>query len=135
MRGRKPSQGLTDAELRIMDALWQQAPATVSDVTERITAPARPAYNTVLTMLRILERKGYVRHEKDGRRFAYAPLVDRRQARRSALSQLLGRFFGGSEALLVNELLGHEESDPQQLDRLRALLDDARAPQRRRGAR
>jgi predicted transcriptional regulator len=135
MRGRKPSPGLTDAELRVMDALWQQAPATVSEVAERIDGPSRPAYTTVLTMLRILERKGYVRHEKDGRRFTYAPLVDRRQARRSALSQLLGRFFGGSEALLVNDLLGHEETDPEQLDRLRTLLDTARPSRGKGGAR
>lgn len=110
-----------------MDALWQQAPATVSEVADRITGESRPAYTTVLTMLRILERKGFVRHEKDGRRFSYAPVVDRRQARRSALAQLLGRFFGGSEELLVNDLLGHEETDPAQLDRLRSLLEAARS--------
>jgi predicted transcriptional regulator len=136
MSGRKASPGLTEAELRIMDTLWQQSPATVGDVTERIRGAARPAYNTVLTILRILERKGYVRHEKDGRRFTYAPLVDQRQARRSALSHLLGRFFSGSPELLVNDLLGHEEPDPDELDRLRALLDGARAPQKKRvGAR
>ncbi len=112
-----------------MDALWQQAPATVSEVVDRVIGPARPAYNTVLTILRILERKGYVGHQKDGRRFTYEPRVDRRQARRTALSHLLGRFFGGSEALLVNDLLGHEESDRQHLDELRALLEERRAPQ------
>jgi predicted transcriptional regulator len=129
MRGRKPSPALTEAELRVMDALWQQAPATVSDVVDRMAGPARPAYNTILTILRILERKGYVGHEKDGRRFTYLPRIDRRQARRTALSHLLGRFFGGSEALLVNDLLGREEPDAQHLDELRALLDERRAPQ------
>ena len=133
MSGRKASPGLTEAELRIMDALWQESPATVGEVAARVTGPSRPAYNTVLTVLRILERKGYVRHEKDGRRFAYAPLVDQRQARRSALSHVLGRFFSGSPELLVNDLLGHEEPDPDELDRLRTLLDGARAPHKKRG--
>lgn len=136
MSPRKASPGLTEAELRIMDALWQQSPATVGEVADRISSPSRPAYNTVLTILRILERKGYVTHEKDGRRFTYAPVVDQREARRSALSQLLGRFFGGSEALLVNDLLGHEDPDSDELDRLRALFDDARAAQKKKvGAR
>lgn len=135
--GRRASPGLTEAELRIMDALWQGAPASVGDVTERVAGSPRPAYNTVLTMLRILERKGYVSHTQDGRRYTYSPLVDRRQARRRALRHLLGRFFGNSEELLVMELLGRENPDADQLDRLRALLDGERAPKsstgRRRG--
>jgi predicted transcriptional regulator len=118
-----------------MDALWVESPATVGEVVERITGPSRPAYNTVLTTLRILERKGYVRHDKDGRRFTYSPLIDRRQARRRALRQVLTKFFGNSEELLVMDLLGHEEADARELARLRALLDDARPAGRRTGSR
>ncbi len=128
MVGRKPSPGLTEAELRIMDALWAQSPATVGEVAERIPEP-RPAYNSVLTILRILERKGYVSHDKDGRRFTYSPVVDQVQARGHALKGLIGRFFGGSEEMLVMHLLGRETPDQPELARLRALLDDARAPE------
>ncbi len=134
MAGRTPSPGLTEAELRIMDALWTQAPASVAEVTERLSEP-RPAYNSVLTILRILERKGYVTHDKDGRRFTYSPVVDQQQARGHALTSLLGRFFGGSEEMLVMHLLGREKVDTPQLDRLRTMLDAQRTPRRRKAER
>ena len=122
---RKPSTGLTEAEHRIMNVLWDLSPATVGEVVEQIEGPSRPAYNSVLTTLRILERKGYVRHEKEGRAFRYAPIVDRIQARRGALTHLLSRFFNGSREELVLDLLGHEDVDAQQLEQVKALLNDA----------
>ena len=108
-----------------MSVLWDLSAATVGDVVERLEGPSRPAYNTVLTILRILERKGYVRHEKHGRAFTYAPILNRVQARRGALSQVLSRFFNGSREELVMDLLGHEQVDAQQLEQVKALLDDA----------
>jgi predicted transcriptional regulator len=124
---RKPSVGLTDAEHRIMDVLWDLSEATVGDVVDRIQGPSRPAYNSVLTLLRILERKGYVRHEKHGRAFTYAPIVDRVEARRGALTHVLSRFFKGSREELLMDLLGHEDVDSEQLEQVKALLDDAAA--------
>jgi BlaI family transcriptional regulator, penicillinase repressor len=114
---------LTDAEHRIMHVLWEHPRATVGDVVERIVGPVRPAYNSVLTILRILEKKGYVTHEKAGRAFVYSPVVDRQQARRGALSNLLSRFFNGSREALVMDLLGHEEVDADEIARVKALLD------------
>jgi len=122
---RKPSSGLTDAEHRIMTVLWDVQKASVVDVVDRIEGEPRPAYNSVLTILRILERKGYVRHEKHGRAFIYAPVVNLGDARRGALRQLLSRFFNGSREQLVMDLLGHEDVDPGRLEAIRALLDDA----------
>jgi len=122
---RKPSTGLTDAEHRIMDVLWNLSAATVGEVVERIEGPSRPAYNTVLTLLRILERKGYVRHEKQGRAFTYAPIVNRVEARRGALTHLLSRFFNGSREQLVMDLLGHDDIDADQLAQVKTLLNDA----------
>jgi BlaI family transcriptional regulator, penicillinase repressor len=127
---RKPSTGLTDAEHRIMSVLWDLSEATVGDVVERIEGPSRPAYNSVLTLLRILERKGYVRHEKQGRAFTYAPLVNRVEARRGALSHLLSRFFNGSREQLMMDLLGHDEVDPNQLAQVKTLLNEAAAGKR-----
>lgn len=118
-----------------MNVLWDRSVATVGEVVERLEGPARPAYNSVLTILRILERKGYVRHEKHGRAFSYSPVVNRGQARRGALTQVLSRFFNGSRELLVMDLLGHEEVDAEQLQRVKALLDDAAAVALKRGAR
>jgi predicted transcriptional regulator len=120
---RPPSQGLTDAELRVMNVLWERGRANVGDVVDGIAAPAKPAYNTVLTTLRILERKGYVTHEKDGRAFTYVPLVDRGQERRRAVSHILRRLFNDSPALLVQDLLGHEQVDRGEIRELLELVD------------
>jgi BlaI family transcriptional regulator, penicillinase repressor len=122
---RKRSPALTDGELRIMRVLWERARATVGDVVQSIDATPRPAYNTVLTVLRILERKGYVRHEKDGRAFAYVPLIDHTQARRRDVSHLISRFFNNSPELLVLDLLGHEPTDAAELQRVQELIDEA----------
>ena len=108
-----------------MTVLWEHPQSTVGDVVDRMTGPGKPAYNSVLTILRILERKGYVTHEKSGRAFTYSPVVDHTQARRGALSQLLSRFFNGSREMLVMDLLGHEDVTDTQLRKVRELLESA----------
>jgi predicted transcriptional regulator len=120
---RPPSPGLTDAELRVMRVLWERKRATVANVIERLVGRHTPAYNTVLTTLGILERKGYVTHEKQGRAFTYRPVVDQSEARYSALSQVLNRFFDDSPRLLVLDLLGHERTDADELRRVRELIE------------
>ena len=123
MAGRTRSASLTDAEHRIMHVLWEHPGSTVGDVVERMTGPSRPAYNSVLTILRILEKKGNVTHEKQGRAFAYSALLDHQQARRGALTQVLARFFNGSREALVMDLLGHEEVGRDEIEKVKALLD------------
>jgi predicted transcriptional regulator len=120
---RPKSPALTDGELRIMRVLWDRGRATVGEVVEAMAESPKPAYNTVLTMLRILEDKNHVRHEKVGRAFAFVPLVGRAEARRSALSHLLSRFFDNSPEALVVNLLEHESLDAAELERVRALIE------------
>lgn len=115
-----------------MRVLWEHPAATVGEVGERLEGETRPAYNSVLTILRILERKGYVRHEKQGRAFVYSAIVDRQQARRGALVSVLSRFFGGSRRELVMDLLGHEDVDAEELRQVRSLIEQAES--RARGA-
>lgn len=110
-----------------MRVLWDRARATVGEVVDGLDGSEKPAYNSVLTILRILERKGYVTHQKDGRAFVYGPVVDRSQAQRSAVSQLLSRFFNGSPEALVLDLLGHDRVDEAELERVRDLLNRAGA--------
>ena len=119
---RRRSTALTDGELRLMQILWEKGPSTVGAVVELVPGRRRPAYNTVLTMLRILERKGYVTHVKQGRAFVYQPLLDRGAARRGALSSLLARFFDNSPELLVLNLLGRDTLDEKELKRVRDLI-------------
>lgn len=121
---RPRSSGLTDAELQVMNVLWSRGRASVNDVIDGLERRRKPAYNTVLTILRILERKGYVVHEKKGRAFAFIPLIDRGRERRRALSQVLSRFFDNSPLQLVSDLLGHERIDADELRRVRELVDD-----------
>lgn len=124
---RPRSSGLTDAELRVMNVLWTRGRASVSEVVDRLELRRKPAYNTVLTILRILERKGYVAHEKAGRAFSFIPIVDRGRERRRALAQILSRFFDNSPRLLIAHLLGHEDIDAEELRRVRELLEHAPA--------
>ena len=119
---RKKSQTLTEAELPIMEVLWDKGVATVGEVAEGLSKDRVVAYNTVLTLMRILERKGYVQHTKDGRAFVYQPVVGRGEASRTAVRQLLNRFFNDSPELLVLNLLREENIDQQEIERLRGLI-------------
>jgi len=117
------SATLTEAELRLMEVLWQKGPATVQQVLEALPGKAPLAYNSVLTTIRILEKKGYVRHVKDGRAHVYTPLVERKEATRSEISRLVNRFFGNSHELLVLNILEDQGVDASELNRLRKMLE------------
>ena len=122
---RKPSSTLTDGEARLMNVLWKKRRATVADVLTALPKKPAVAYNTVQTMLRILEEKGYVAHEQEGRAFVYRPLVEQTVARRRALGHLVRSLFDGSPSLLVLNVLKDEQIDAEELARLRRLIDDA----------
>lgn len=124
MRGRKKSSSLTDAELRLMEVLWEKGKATVSEVVEELPKSVPLAYSTVLTTLRILENKGYLRHTKDGRAFVYRPIVRREQARESAITHLLRRFFENSPELLMLNLIEGKKIDAAELARLRKRIEE-----------
>lgn len=120
---RSKSLNLTDGELRLMEVLWEKGPATVSDVVEGLPGDVPLAYSTVITTLRILETKGYLKHVKDGRAFVYQPIVGRQQARQSAVTHLVRRFFEGSPERLMLSLLADKKIDRKELGRLRKLIE------------
>jgi predicted transcriptional regulator len=120
--GRTRSATLTDGELRLMRVLWQRGPSTVGVVVDALSGRRAPAYNTVLTMMRILEKKGYVLHRKEGRAFVFEALIDQANARRSALRHMLDRFFDNSPGTLVLSLLEHEDVTDAELQQLRARI-------------
>jgi predicted transcriptional regulator len=119
---RKKSPTLTEAEYRLMDILWTRGSATVAEVTDSLGDPPL-AYNTVLTTLRLLEQKGYLRHKESGRAFIYRPAVEREDAQRSVVAHVVSRFFNNSPRDLVLNLLESEEVDAAELQRLRELID------------
>ena len=121
---RKKSLNLTEAELRLMDIVWDNGTATVGEVAAALTGEPSLAYNTVLTTLRILEQKGYVRHTKprEGRAFVYRAVVGRKQASRNAVRHVVRRFFANSPELLVLNLLDDGDLSEQELLNIRNLL-------------
>lgn len=108
-----------------MHVLWDRGAAGVADVVRALPGKPRPSYTAVQTLLRILEMKGYVTHEKIGRRFVYKPLVQRNEARRHALQHLLLRLFDNSPSLLVLNVLEDETIEPSELARLRHAIERA----------
>lgn len=120
---RGKSETLTEREAEMMDVIWGLGRATAEQVREGLAKP--PHDSTIRTLLRVLETKGYVRHEAAGKAYVYSATVDRRQAQRHALGSLLAKFFGGSAEDLVLRLIEDERITPEQLDELRREAPEA----------
>jgi BlaI family transcriptional regulator, penicillinase repressor len=118
----RQSGTLTEAELRIMNVLWLKGSGTVQQVLDNITEKPPLAYNSVLTTIRVLERKGYLNHLKDGRAHVYTPVVGQQEATRSEIRHLVGRFFKNSEEQLVLNLLEDQGLEAEEIGRLREML-------------
>lgn len=123
---RSKSATLTEAELRIMNVLWDRGSATVHEVLEALPTKPALAYNSVLTIVRILEKKGYAKHVKDQRAHVYLPQVDRKDATRFEVRHLVSRFFGDSREQLVLNVLEETGIDADELARLRQLLEGSK---------
>jgi predicted transcriptional regulator len=124
--GRTRTTGHTDAELRLMDVIWNKGSASVGEVVDDLPKRTPLAYSTVLTPLRILEDKGYLRHVKEGRAFIYHPAVGREEARDNKVHHLVHRFFDGSHGLLALNLIEQKRVDPAELKRLRQKIKEAK---------
>ena len=114
---------LTDREADIMQVLWEHGPSVVNEVKDKLADDL--AYTTVLTILRTLEQKGYVRHEEEGRVHRYSAAVKREAARKSALQHLTGKLFQGSAELLFTHLVSDRKLSKDQIQRMRDLLAQA----------
>ena len=125
---------LTRRERQIMDVLFRRGRATAAEVMDELTGD--PSYSTVRTQLRVLERKGHVRHEEHGLRFIYMPAVPRRAARKSALRHLVDTFFDGSVEKVVGALLGADglRVSEEELQRIAEHVAKARSPREAREA-
>jgi predicted transcriptional regulator len=117
----KQSVTLTEAELRIMDVLWRKGSGTIQQVQDWL--PSTLAYNSVLTTMRVLEKKGHVKHAKDNRAHIYEPIIGRAEASRSEIRHLVSRFFRNSHEALVLNILQDEAIDADELKRLREMLE------------
>lgn len=118
---------LSRRERQIMDILYQLGRATAADLMKAL--PGDPSDSTVRTQLRVLESKGHVRHEEDGLKFVYLPVVPRRVVRKSALKHVMNTFFDGSAEKVVAALLGPDGGNlsEDELDRIAGIVAKARA--------
>jgi BlaI family transcriptional regulator, penicillinase repressor len=128
----KPSHvNLTRRERQIMDILYRRGRATAGEVM--CDLPGNPSYSTVRAQLRVLEDKRHVRHEEQGLRYVYMPIVPRHEVRQSALKHLVDTFFEGSTQKVVAALLGSEGTrvSQEELDRIAEMVEKARKGGRR----
>jgi len=123
---RRSHTHLSRRERQIMDIIYQRGQATSAEVMESLPSP--PGYSAVRAMLRLLEEKGYVKHQQDGPRYVYLPTLSREKARQSALKQMLQTFFDGSTEEAMAALLDISRSrlTDEELDRLSQLIEEAR---------
>jgi predicted transcriptional regulator len=118
----KKSITLTEAELRLMKLLWERGESAVGELVAAMPEGNALAYNSVLTTIRVLEQKGYVRHRQEGRAFMYSPCVGEYEAERSEVRHMMQRFFGNSRERLLLALLGDDEVTPEELRRLKEAI-------------
>jgi predicted transcriptional regulator len=118
----KKSITLTEAELRLMKILWERGELAVGELVAAMPEGSVLAYNSVLTTIRILEKKGYVRHRQEGRAFIYSPCVAEQEAERSEVRHIMQRLFGNSRERLLLSLLGDDELTPEELQRLKDAI-------------
>lgn len=115
-------RALTQRELDVMSILWREESGTVREVRKALEDNL--AYTTVLWVLQTLEEKGHVRHEKEGRAYRYYPTMEPEEAGHSALARIRSTMYQGSASLLFAQLVADEALDRDELERMRALLDE-----------
>ena len=115
---------LSRRERQIMDIIHRLGKATANDVMESLPNP--PSYSTARALLRLMEEKGYLRHETDGTKYVYLPTLAREKALQSALKQMVQTFFDGSTEQAVAALLSKSKLKQDELDRLSVLIEQAR---------
>jgi predicted transcriptional regulator len=115
---------LSRRERQILDILYAKGTATAAEVLESLSDP--PSYSAVRALLRILEEKGHARHETQGTRYLYLPMVPRERARNSALSRIVTTFFDGSAAQAAAALVDSGSLSDEELTKLSSLIDRAR---------
>jgi len=121
-RKENPEIRLGRLELQIMTVVWDRGEATVHDVKDSISKGRKPAYSTILTMMRKLEAKGYLEHDVRDRTYHYSAVISRQQAEHGLLGDMVQRLFGGSAALLVSSLVEHGQVSEKELREIKTLI-------------
>ena len=110
-------------EMQIMNVVWDRGKATVHDVKNTLSR-RKPAYSTILTMMRKLEAKGYLKHEVDSRTYVYRPAISQQAVRQGVLGDLVERLFEGSTSLLLTSLVEQNRISENELCEIRKLIEE-----------
>jgi BlaI family transcriptional regulator, penicillinase repressor len=111
-------------ELQIMNVVWEKGKATVHDVKEALGKGRKPAYSTILTMMRNIEAKGYLEHDVESRTFIYRPAISQKAVRHGILGDILERIFEGSPYLLLNSLIEQKIIGKEELAQIKELIKE-----------
>ena len=122
---RSKSNQLTDGEQSIMEVLWKNGQASVREITDALSIEKQTAYTTVQTLCKILAEKGYADFRKEGKAFIYVPKITQKEARQSALTSMLNKFFGGSPKVLAQHLMQETDIDIDDLETLQRQIDES----------
>lgn len=122
---RTKSTQLTDGEQSIMEVLWKNGEASVKDITAELSKEKKTAYTTVQTLCKILAEKGYADFRKEGKAFIYVPNITQKEARQSALTTMLNKFFGGSPEVLAQHLIQETDIELDDLEALQRQIDQS----------
>jgi predicted transcriptional regulator len=117
---------LTKAEEQVMQILWQLKEAIVKEIIERMPEP-KPAYNTVSTVVRVLEGKGFIDHKAYGNSHVYFPLISEAQYKKFTFDKMMSNYFSNSYESLVSFIANEKKLDIQQLDELTKLIEDLKS--------
>lgn len=122
-RPRQP--GLTENELEVMKILWTQSPLKISDILDFLKRTPKPAYTSLLTLVQAMEKKGYIRHQKEGKAFVYLPVLQQEKFLMSEVKRIAKRLLGGSPGKLVLNLVENEQLSEAEIKTLKQLLKDS----------
>ncbi len=114
-------------EMQIMNVVWNRGKATVHEVKDQLSRGKKPAYSTILTMMRKLEAKGYLKHDVDDRTYVYEPVISRSTARQGIVGDVLDRVFEGSPSLLLSSLVEQDRVSDEELAEIQKLVAKRRA--------
>lgn len=121
-RPRQP--GLTENEFDVMKILWKKAPLTITDILDCLQRIPKPAYTSLLTLVQTMEKKGYIKHQKIGKAYAYLPVLQEKRFLISEIKRIAKRLLGGSPGKLVLNLVENEQLSAAEVEMLRKLLKD-----------
>ncbi len=114
----------TEHELSILMILWRKSPLSIAEILEQFSKHPAPAYSSILTAVRLMEKKGYIRHSKEGKAFLYSPVLKQERYQRTELKKITDRFFGGSAFALAVNLVKDESLNATERAQLKKILEN-----------